>query len=255
MAPFVTPFVAPFVTPFVTPFPILGKTLKIDSMRIADETKREEKQYTVMISSSVYGFEDQLDRIAAIFRTLGYHVVMSKEGSLPVNPRLGNFENCLKAVEDCDLFFGIIRPNCGTGTSNNKSITFQEFERARELQKPSWFVIDNKVKWYKDLIRCLRMRMNPKTPHEDLNTFLKDFIKTTQDNKKKLPRVMDIFEPDESRTFDPECLTMERFVNQQGVPRDEVTNNWMQYYNSLTDIEMYISTNFGDRNFIDNILK
>lgn len=224
-------------------------------MRIADETNREERQYTVMISSSVYGFEDQLDRIAAIFRTLGYHVVMSKEGSLPVNPRLGNFANCLKAVEDCDLFFGIIRPSCGTGSSNNKSITFQEFERARELQKPSWFVIDNKVKWYKDLIRCFRMKRNPKTPHESLNSFIADFVKTAQDNRQKLPKVTDLFEPDESRTFDPECLTMERFVNQLGVPRDEVTNNWMQYYNNLTDIELYISTNFGNKNFIDTILK
>ena len=224
-------------------------------MHIADDTKRKEKQYTVMISSSVYGFEDQLDRIAAIFRTLDYNVVMSKEGSLQVNPRLGNFENCLKAVENCDLFFGIIRPNCGTGSSNNKSITLQEFEHARELQKPSWFVIDNKVKWYKDLIRCLRMRIHPKTPYEDFNSFIKDFIKTTQDNHQRLPKVIDIFEPDESRTFDLECLTMERFVNQLEVPRSVVTNNWMQYYNSLTDIEKYISTNFGDRNFIDNILK
>lgn len=57
-------------------------------------------------------------------------------GSMKVDPRLHNFDNCLKAVEECDLFFGVIRPDCGTGRDGSESITFQEFKHARECHKP-----------------------------------------------------------------------------------------------------------------------
>jgi hypothetical protein len=36
-------------------------------------------------------------------------------------PALSNLENCLKAVEDCDLFLGIIRTQCGTGYIDNNN--------------------------------------------------------------------------------------------------------------------------------------
>lgn len=93
-------------------------------------------EYTIMVSSSVNGFETQLNLIFTYLTQLGFNVVMSKEGTLKVSPRLGSFGSCLKAVEDCDLFFGIIRKNCGTGRMDECSITFEEFKRARKCGKP-----------------------------------------------------------------------------------------------------------------------
>jgi len=49
---------------------------------------------SVMISSSVNGYEDQLLRIEAEFTNLDYAVVMSMSGTLRVDPRLNNYESC-----------------------------------------------------------------------------------------------------------------------------------------------------------------
>ena len=57
-----------------------------------------------MVGSTVYGFEDQLSQIVAQLNTLGYDVLNSHYGSIQVNPKLSNMDNCLKAVEECDLF-------------------------------------------------------------------------------------------------------------------------------------------------------
>lgn len=59
----------------------------------------------IMVSSSVYGIEDLLDQVFAMLRGFGYTVWMSHAGTIPINPGKSNFENCLAAVEDCDLFF------------------------------------------------------------------------------------------------------------------------------------------------------
>ncbi|MCY7421563.1 MAG: DUF4062 domain-containing protein [Chitinophagaceae bacterium] len=71
----------------------------------------QDRKLTIMVSSTVYGMESDLDQIAVILRQqFGYRVVMSKEGSVyvPVEFIDSPEKACLKAVEDCDLFFGII---------------------------------------------------------------------------------------------------------------------------------------------------
>ena len=73
---------------------------------VVDKVFNEE--YSIMVSSSVHGFETELELIDAYLTQLGFKVVMSKSGTLKVNPRYGNFKNCLDAVEECDLFLGII---------------------------------------------------------------------------------------------------------------------------------------------------
>ena len=108
------------------------------------------EEHIVMVSSSVHGFETELDLIYSLLTQAGYKVIMSKAGTLKVNPRLGNFDNCLNAVKACDLFIGIIRQNCGTGVSNNESITFQEMKCAREFDKPCWYIIEDKIQNSKD---------------------------------------------------------------------------------------------------------
>jgi len=57
----------------------------------------------VMISSTVYYFEDQIDQIDALFKSMGYETIVSKSGSVFADPRYGNFPDCLHAVEECEL--------------------------------------------------------------------------------------------------------------------------------------------------------
>ena len=75
----------------------------------------------IMVSTSVYGFENEILQICALLNELGCNVWNSHLGTIKVNPRLSNLENCLKAVEDCDLFLGIIRTQCGTGYIDNNN--------------------------------------------------------------------------------------------------------------------------------------
>ena len=63
----------------------------------------------IMVSSTVYGIEDSLDQIFAMLAGFGYEVWMSHKGTVPVDPSKSNFDNCLKAVENCDLFWGSSR--------------------------------------------------------------------------------------------------------------------------------------------------
>ena len=213
------------------------------------------KQHIVMISSSVNGFEDQLLQIESVFTSLGYMVVMSMSGTMKVNPHLHNFDNCMKAVEGCDVFFGIIRPDCGTGRLDEECVTFQEFKYARELNKPCWYVIDNKIKTYKTLLKSLILREFPDTNDDDLNTTITSYYDRQVRERKCLPRVLDIFESKDLRQFDPVCFKMEDFVNHKGMPKENITNNWMQYCNNLLEIARYIQTNFEDKDFIDSIIK
>lgn len=212
------------------------------------------EEYTVMVSSSVRGFETELDLIYSLLSQIGYKVIMSKAGTLKVNPMLGNFENCLNAVEQCDLFLGIIRQNCGTGVSNDESITFQEIKHARAYDKPCWYIIEGKIQNSKDLLRSLEFREHPKTHSRWFNWIAARFYDMTIRMRKRLPRVMDMFRSDKTHTFDEECFKMEDFVNQKWKNRAEVTGNWMQYCNNWNDIEKFILTNFSDRGLIESIM-
>ncbi|MBS0645520.1 MAG: DUF4062 domain-containing protein [Verrucomicrobia bacterium] len=108
----------------------------------------KKKQLTIMVSSTVYGAEADLDQIAAILRQqFGYKVIMSKEGSVYVPVGFTPEQACLKAVEDCDLFFGIIFPRYGSG------ITHKEFLEANRLDKPRWFISHEKIEYLRKLLQ------------------------------------------------------------------------------------------------------
>ena len=78
----------------------------------------------VMVSSTVYHYEYQLTQVAAILRGYGYEVIMSPLGTAPVHLGAHNFATCLRAVEACDVFFGIIRGMYGSGRAEGQpSIT------------------------------------------------------------------------------------------------------------------------------------
>ena len=102
--------------------------------------KPKKGEVTIMVSSSVYGMEDDLRRIHALLKGFGYRVWMSHVGSVPKNPGKSAFEDCLIAVRKCDFFLGIIRNRYGSGRADKaeKSITHLEVLEAIKLKKPRW---------------------------------------------------------------------------------------------------------------------
>lgn len=129
----------------------MGKKVAIPVKKKAVAKKAvvpKKKQLTIMVSSTVYGTEADLDQIAAILRQqFGYKVIMSKEGSVYVPVGFTPEQACLKAVNDCDLFFGIIFPRYGSG------ITHKEFLEANRLDKPRWFISHEKIEYLRKLLQ------------------------------------------------------------------------------------------------------
>ena len=72
------------------------------------------KKLTVMVSSTVYGIEELLERIHSQLTLYGYEVWMSHSGTVQTFSSRTAFENCLEAIEKCDLFLGIITPHYGS---------------------------------------------------------------------------------------------------------------------------------------------
>ncbi len=109
-----------------------------------------------MISSTVYGIEELLERMYAVLTAYGYDVWCSHMGTLPTSSTLTAFENCLKAVEDCDLFLGLITPMYGSGVpAGDVSITHQELNAAIRLNKPRWLLAHDHVVFARTLLRQL----------------------------------------------------------------------------------------------------
>jgi hypothetical protein len=105
----------------------------------------------IMVSSTVYGFEKDLRQICATIggyqsREYRYEVMNSHTGTIYVPPGISNQQACVRAVEDCDFFLGIIRPRYGSG------ITHQEFKRAIQLDKPRGFLSHYAVRYARELL-------------------------------------------------------------------------------------------------------
>lgn len=174
-----------------------------------------------MIGTTVYGFEDQISQIVAQLTTLGYEVLNSHHGSIKVNPKLSNLENCLKGVKECDLFLGIIRPYYGTGNIGELNITFEEMKKAIELKKPYWFLV-----------------------HRDV-VFARNFLKKI-DHKIELK---------DNKLIDLRCIEIYEFVIKNHVQDLALRNgNWAQEFYRLDEMMVYINAQFGDKDFISEVM-
>ena len=176
----------------------------------------------LMVSTSVYGFENEISQIAALLKS-EYNVWNSHLGTIKVNPNLSNLENCLKAVEDCDLFLGIIRTQCGTGYIGDKNITFEEMKKAIKLKKPYWFLVHRDVVFARQLFNRMEHPENVK---------FKD-----------------------KKFFDPLCVEMYEYVIQSGIPVEARTGNWVQEFFTFDQMATYLNTQFSDKVFINHIMR
>lgn len=167
----------------------------------------KKKKLTIMVSSTVYDAESDLDQIAAILsQQFGYKVVMSKNGSVYVSMK--NISNtkaaCLQAVKDCDLFLGIIFPRYGSG------ITHDEFLEAKRLDKPRWFIAHEKIEF-------LRKLLQPKM-----------FTKSGKRKKFEIPKTS--------------VLDSIKVVDMY----NDVRQNWVQSFSNMNEVKTFIETQFGD---------
>lgn len=120
------------------------------------DEKPPERKPIIMVSSAVYGMEELLEQIFGILNTAEFTVWMSHKGTVPVDPQKSNFENCLAAVDKCDMFLGILTTHYGSGKDGaGPSITHQEVSRALKLEKPRWFLAHHDLIVARGLLRDL----------------------------------------------------------------------------------------------------
>lgn len=135
-------------------------------------TSATDKRLTIMVSSTVYNSENDLDQIKTILTGFGYEVIMSKDGDIYVGMDDKPEDACIKAVEECDLFFGIIFPRYGSG------ITHKEFSKAVELDKPRWFAAHHYIEYTRKLMQQFMFdNVNKRLPFEIKPTSVLDSVK------------------------------------------------------------------------------
>lgn len=183
-----------------------------------------EKKAKIMVGSSVYGFEDQLPQIVAQLNTLGYDVLNSHYGSIKTNPNLSNLDNCLKAISECDLFLGIIRPYCGTGNIGEKNITFEEIKEAIRLKKPYWFLVHRDVVYTRLLLKKMKLKSGDEVIFTD------------------------------NRLFDKLSIEMYEYVIKNHIPVTLRNGNWAQEFYRLDEMMVYINAQFTDKDFINEVM-
>ena len=192
---------------------------------------KAKKRPTILVSSTVYGIEELLDRIYAILTTFGYEVWMSHKGTLPVRSDHTTFTNCLQAVDECDLFLGIITATYGSGKEGSDlSIVHQEINRAIELNKPRWLLAHEQVVFARRLLRDL----GHDSPEKRGKLKLGKGAKSISDL-----RVIDMYEEAIRHTE----------------PLSERNGNWVQEYRADEDALLFASAQFSRFQEVEEFIK
>lgn len=182
------------------------------------------KRPIIFVSSTVYGVEELLDRIYSQLNNFGYEVWMSHKGTLPVDSNLTAFQNCLRGVENCDLFLALITPRYGSGidTTNpdSLSITHQEIKKAIELNKKRWILTHDYVVFARQLINDLGYK--------------------TIEERKKLTLRKGAFS-----ITDLKIIDMYEDATREEEKLDDRIGNWVQKYRSDSDSILFITAQFS----------
>jgi hypothetical protein len=193
------------------------------------QLQEKEKPLTIMVASSVYGFEDNIVQICATLSGYGYRVLNSHIGTIPNNPNRTNLEDCLAAVDECDIFFGVIRPFYGTGKVGERSITHEEMLRAVNLKKPRWFMAHRDVTFARQVF--------------------KQYMYNRQGVRKKF-RFKKTGVLDDLRVID-----LYNDVVQNELPVNDRKGYWIQEFYKGDEILNYLEVQFGDIERIREISK
>jgi hypothetical protein len=190
---------------------------------------------TIVVSSTVYGIEELLERVYTLLTSYGYEVWMSHKGTLPVRSDRTAFENCLAAVEKCDLFLGIITPYYGSGRDLKKpeelSITHQEMRLAIELKKPRWILAHDHVVFARSLLANLGFQGT-------------DGRKQLSLRKKPILddlRILDMYE--------------EATIDAGDIPLADRDGNWVQKFQNTEDGSLFVGAQFFRYQEVEQFIK
>jgi hypothetical protein len=190
---------------------------------------------TIVVSSTVYGIEELLERVYTLLTSYGYEVWMSHKGTLPVRSDRTAFENCLAAVEKCDLFLGIITPYYGSGRDPMKpeelSITHQEMRLAIELKKPRWILAHDHVVFARSLLANLGFQGT-------------DGRKQLSLSKKPILDDLRILDMYEEATMDAE-----------DTPLADRDGNWVQKFQNTEDGSLFVGAQFFRYQEVEQFIK
>lgn len=190
----------------------------------------------VMVSSSVYGQEELLECIYSLLTALEYEVWMSHKGTIPTNSDESSLESCLKAVENCDMFLGLITTNYGTTKDGEISATHSEFKRAIELNKRRWFLIHDRVVFARQILRKLGHN-NQATRHKLDLQILAPYISDL--------RVFDMYEDALDKHEEEGRITV-RWVQEYDRDSDALLFAASQF-SRYQDAERWIETQFANK--------
>jgi hypothetical protein len=178
----------------------------------------------VLVASTIYGYQDQLASIYAQLDSYGYDVMNSHMGTVYAGADKSNLQNCLDAIDECDAFLGIIRPDYGSGVIGETSITHEEVLRSILLKKARWFLVDSKVVFARQLLN--------KSEIVERHTLRP--IKTENI----------IIRP--NSLIDVRCIDIYNLVTKDKVPPKERIGHWAQEYYDLPGMQRYIEGQFRD---------
>jgi hypothetical protein len=185
------------------------------------EPAQTKRKPIIMVSSTVYGIEELLEQIFGILNGAGFTVWMSHKGTVPVDSQKSNFENCLAAVEKCDLFLGILTTKYGSGKDpedGGPSITHQEVTVASKRPIPRWFLAHHDLIFARSLLRELGYKTS--TERGKLKLASKKLVDDL--------RVIDVYE---------EVIQAEKKL------RDR-RGNWAQPYATPQDANIFVVSQF-----------
>lgn len=196
--------------------------------------KKEEKRLRIMVSSTVHGIKPALNQIYAQLDGYGYEVWMSAAGTIPNFSKNHAFTDCLKAVENCDLFFSLITPRYGS-VVDDVGITHQELSKAIECQVPRWVMVHERV----TLVRSFFVKLGFK--NAAMRRGLLDSL--GYDDADKYSQMV---RREASVIDDFRVIDMFDLASQQNIaPKDRV-GNWVQPFSHDEEIRRYVNTQFGD---------
>ena len=200
------------------------------------------KRPIIMVSSSVYGQEELLHRIYAQLTAMGYEVWMSHKGTIPVNSYEDTLKLSLKAVEDCDLFLGMITTHYGTTKDGDISITHAEMHRAQELNKPRWFLVHENVVFARQLLAKLGYA-NPDERHK---------LNLVKNNLFTDLRIIDLYEEMQGIV---KKSAQHDSLNTESSQETETGVRWVQTYRQDADAMLFTEAQFSRYQDVEELLQ
>lgn len=184
-----------------------------------------------MVSSTVYGQEQVLDQIYGILNGFKYEVWMSHAGTVPIYTA-HPFKDCLRAVSDCDFYFGIFfsRYGSGQGDGSDKAITHSELERAIELEKPRYVLA------HEHIVNSRRFLM-------DLG-FADQAARATLKLKKGASIIDDL-----------RLIDMYEAATRENLPMNERKNSWVQKFRTNDEVFRFVEKQFADMDRLRALLE